>query len=303
MRATIFVIAGSLLAAVQCAAQYGGRPGDAVFYVFTSKGSGTLQTLPASTVNTGSGLQTIDPAAVVPEHFPPEFPGETRVLLHSEAGDTFEFLEAGQDVVDPNQQILAPAKVLIAQGLLRLSPAGEGDIDAPSTFFTDFPKQIIIAIHQALNEPYKLAFWTPSQIFPIAIVVPPSTVSPVPPPGVSNADYIISLGVFPALIPWQGFDRTVPNSGWQPGTDTKTLERDDSLNTTARLIRLRPGRKTPPFSIDGNTHILVLQGNAEIGPAGGPAQPLPGWHYAFVPKGYAISLSNPVVYTGPGASQ
>lgn len=303
MRATIFVIVSSLLAALPCAAQYGGRPGDTVLYVFTSKGTGAITTLPLSTVNTASGLKTIDPATVVPEHFPPEFPGETRVLLHSEPGDTFEFLQAGQDVVDPNQQLFAPAKVLIAQGLLRLSPAGEGDIDAPPTFFTEFPQHIIVAVHQALSEPYRLAFWTPSQVFPIAVVVPPTAVSPVPPPGVSNADYIVSLGVFPALIPWQGFDRTVPHSGWQPGTDTKTLQRDDSLDTTARLIRLRPGRQTPPFSIDGNTHILVLQGDAQISPAGGAAKELPTWNYAFVPKGYAISLSNKIVYTGPGASQ
>src|SRR5271170_5007187 len=65
MRATIFVIAGCLLAALPGAAQYGGRPGDTVLYVFTSKGTGAIQTLPLSTVNTASGLQTIDPSTVV----------------------------------------------------------------------------------------------------------------------------------------------------------------------------------------------------------------------------------------------
>jgi hypothetical protein len=66
MRAIIFVIAGSFLAAFPSAAQYGGRPGDTVLYVFTSKGTGAVQTLPVTTVNTASGLQTVDPDSVVP---------------------------------------------------------------------------------------------------------------------------------------------------------------------------------------------------------------------------------------------
>ncbi len=299
MRTIIFAIVGSLLAALPGAAQYGGRPGDAVLYVFTSKGSGAIQTLPRSTVNTASGLQTIDPTTVPPQDFPPAFPGETRVVLHEEEGDLFEFIVESPDIPDPNQEILYPAKVLIGEGLLRISPPGEGDIDAPTTFFTDFPQYSNVAPHEALNTPYKLVFWTPSLVFPVAIVAPPTFVSPTTPAGESGADYIVSLGVFPALVPWQGLNVTFPNSGWQQGTDAKTLERDNSLNTTVRLIRLRPGRQTPPFSLDGNTHILVLQGSVQIGPAGGTAQTLPSWQYAFVPPGYAISLYNPIAYAGP----
>src|SRR5271154_5347594 len=77
MRTIIFAIVGSLLAALPGAAQYGGRPGDTVLYVLTSKGSGAIQPLPRSTVNTASGLQTIDPTTVTPQDFPPAFPGET----------------------------------------------------------------------------------------------------------------------------------------------------------------------------------------------------------------------------------
>jgi hypothetical protein len=299
MRATIFVIVGSLLAALPGAAQYGGRPGDTVMYVFTSKGTGAIQTLPLATVNTASGLQIIDPATVTPQPFPPNFPQEYRLLLHEEEGDVFEFLVEAPDVVDPNTEILFPAKILIGQGLLRISPPGEGDIDAPATFFTDFPQYSNVAPHDALNAPYELVFWTPSEVFPIGIQAPTTFVSPTTPAGESGADYIISLGVFPALIPWQGLNVTFPNSGWQQGTDAKTLERDNSLNTTARLIRLRPGRQTPPFSFDGNTHILVVQGSVQIGPAGGTAQTLNTWQYAFVPPGYAISLYNPIAYAGP----
>jgi hypothetical protein len=220
------------------------------------------------------------------------------VVLHKEAGDVFEFILENPDILDPNQELMYPAKVLIGQGALRILPPGESGIDAPETFYTDFPEHIVVAPHYALNA-YKLVFWTPSLVFPVAVVVPTSFVSPVPPPGVGSADYIISLGVFPALIPWQGFDRTFPGVGWQQGTDMKQLERDNSLNVTVRLIRLRPGRRTPPFSVDGNTHVLVLQGSVQIGPAGGTAQTLPSWQYAFVPPGYAITLSNPIAYAGP----
>ncbi len=302
MRTKIFVLAGFILAALPLAAQYGGRTGDTVLYVFTSKGTGAITTRPLGTVNNASGLQTIDPTTVTPEPFPVNFPGEDRILLHTEVGDTFEFLVETPDVVDPNTETIAPAKILIGQGLLRISPTGEGDIDAPATFFTDFPQYINIAPHEALNSPYELVFWTPSQVFPIAIQVPTTFVSPVPPPGVSGPDYIISLGQFPALIPWQGLQKLFPNAGWQTGTDVKVIEADTSLSTTARLIRIRPGRATPPFSIDGNTHILVVQGNVQIAPAGQTPQTLPYYNYAFVPPGYAITLSNPAVYAGPGVS-
>jgi hypothetical protein len=302
MRATTFIVPGILFASLPLAAQYGGRPGDTVMYVFTSKGSGTITTLPQATVNTAAGLQTIDPATVTLQPFPAPFTGENRLLLHNEPGDVFEFIYEEPDVEDPNQENIAPAKVLIGQGLLRISPTGEGNIDAPSTFYTDFPNQINIAPHEALDLPYELIFWTNSQVFPIAIPVPTTFVSPVPPPGVSGPDYVISLGLFPALTPWSGLQKLFPNSGWVQGTDLKVLETDTSLSTTTRLVRRRPGRGTPPFSIDGNTHIIVLQGNVQIAPAGGAAQTLSGFQYAFVPPGYAISLSNPAVYAGPGIS-
>jgi hypothetical protein len=303
MRTTTLAIVGFLLAVLPGAAQYGGRPGDAVLYVFTSKGSAAIQTLPTSTVNTASGFQTVDPATVAPEPFPPAFPGENRLVLHNEPGDVFEFILEQRDVVDPNTETIAPAKVLIGEGMLRISPIGEDEIDAPASFYTDFPQFIEIAPHFALNAPYELVFWTNSQVFPIAIPAPTTFVTPVPPPGVSGPDYVVSLGVFPALIPWQGLNKLFPGVGWLQGTDVKVLEQDNSLSTTTRMIRLRPGRKTPPFSIDGNTHILVLQGGAQIGPAGGQAQTLTKHHYAFVPPGYAITLSNPAVYAGPGSSR
>ncbi len=296
----ILLISGILAAALPCLAQYGGRPGDTVIYVFTSKGTGAITTQARSTVNTAAGLQTIDPATVTPEPFPPDFVGEHRVLFHNEPGDVFEFVvKEKTDKYEPLTQIIAPAKVLVSRGQLRITPAGEDDIDAPTTFFTTFPKDIVVSPNYALSVPFELTFWTNSQTFPIGIVASPTFVSPVPPPGVSGAAYIIDHGIFPALTPWQNFYKLFPNVGWVPGTDVKVIDQDPSLVTTARLIRLRPGRKTPPFSIAGNTHILVLQGSVQIAPAGGAATVLPFYNYAFVPPGYSITLSNPAVYSGP----
>ncbi len=303
MRTTILILAGILLTILPCAAQYGGRPGDTVLYVFTSNGTGAISTLPSTTNNTASGLLYVDPNTVTPEPFPAPFTGESRLVFHMEDGDVFEFIFAHQDFLDPNQENTAPAKVLIGGGLLRIQPTGEGNIDAPATFFTDFPNQINIAPHLSLTSDYRLVFWTNSLVFPVAIPVPITFVSPVPPPGVSGADYVISLGVFPGLIPWQGLDRMFPSTGWQQGTDIKVLGQDPTLNTTVRLMRLRPGRTTAPFAINGHAHFLVLQGSVQLGPAGGASKTLTQWDYAFAPSGYSVQLSNPAAYAGPGASQ
>ena len=74
------------------------------------------------------------------------------------------------------------------------------------------------------------------------------------------------------------------------------------------VIRLRPGRTTPLFRINANTHMWALSGGVTITPAGGTPtvianpgcdQPCPGKIYSFVPPGFAIKLSNPAVYDGP----
>jgi hypothetical protein len=302
MRTGFFVAAFALVAALPAVAQYGGRPGDVVIYMFTSKGTGAIQTAPKGTSNTAPGLQIINPDNIPRDPFPPEFPGEYRLLLHQEPDDVFEYLFETQDIIDPNTETTSVAKVLIGEGMLRISPIGEDSIDAPATFYTEFPQFINIAPHGNTTTPYRLVFWTPGQNFPIAIPAPITFVSPVPPPGVSGPDYIVSLGVFPALIAWQGLNRVLPNAGWEQGIDAKVLGADTATNTTARIMRLRPGRISPPFSVSGNTHIIVLQGSVQIGPAGGASQTLTPWQYAFVPPGYNIALSNPAVYAGPGAS-
>jgi hypothetical protein len=214
----------------------------------------------------------------------------------------FEFLLARPDQSDPFVEPLFPGKVLIGQGMLRITPAGEGVIDAPATFYGTFPQFGTFGPYSTLTDPYELIFWTPTEVFPFAIPVPSTFVSPITPPGFSGTDLVLGSGLFPALVPWQGMNKLFPGTGWAQGTDVKVLDQDASVSVTARMIRLRPGRKTPPFSITGNTHIIVLQGSVQIGPAGGLAKTLTSNQYAFVPPGFSISLANPAVYTGPGGS-
>lgn len=125
----------------------------------------------------------------------------------------------------------------------------------------------------------------------------------------SGIDYVVSQGKFLALIPWQGLDRANPGAGWKQGIDVKLIERDVALGTSARLIRLRPGRKTPTFRIAANTHIAVLSGSAQIAPSNSPTTVLREFDYAFVPRNFAITLSNPKQFnpgaaaSGPASSQ
>src|SRR5262249_24133627 len=103
-------------------------------------------------------------------------------------------------------------------------------------------------------------------------------------------------------------DQKYPGAGWPQGVDSKLIERDVALNCQWQRIRLRPGRTTPTFRINANTHMWALTGATTITPAGGAPtvianpgcdQPCPGTIYACVPPGFAFTLSNPKVYTGP----
>jgi len=92
----------------------------------------------------------------------------------------------------------------------------------------------------------------------------------------------------------------IPERRLAEGVDLKFIEEDPELRSTIQLIRLRPGKSTPLFTIPGATHMFVLEGQVDITPAGGTPSTLKQNWYAFVPNGFAISLSNPKPYRGPG---
>ena len=92
------------------------------------------------------------------------------------------------------------------------------------------------------------------------------------------------------------------NQGWPSGVDVKILDEDARVGNTSELIRLRPGKATPLFTFSSNTHLFVLEGSAQIQPGGGPQTALKLNWYAFVPKGFAISISNPRALLGSGGN-
>lgn len=308
MRFFSSVLLLSALLAAPAFAQYGGREGDAVIYVVSAKGNPDFVAVPKTTVNTATGFVTEDPGALPDEPFGPDFPGESRRKMHAEPGDVFNLIVQREGVVSPFQELLAPIKLMVAQGLLRLSPKGETPIDIPPGFYAPFPATVDFGPNVA-NIPGVNVFWTnyyPN--FPATTVAPADYRSPVVPPQYkSGVDYLLTLGTFAGIVPWDGLSKLYPSGGWVQGIDRKMIEDDTRLGVRVQIIRLRPGRTTPYFKVAANTHLWILNGSATITPAGGQPttiantgciQPCSGTVYAFVPNSFAIQISNPIAYNG-----
>lgn len=287
-----------LFAASPSMAQFGGRANEVVLYFFSSKGKADFQIVPAGSANTATGFQILDPLAQPVEEFGPDFPGESRRLLHKEDSDNFMMIVQREWIESPHQQFMGAAKVLIASGMLRLLPPGKDPIDAPAGFFATFPQSVDFGPDIPVFQ--ELAFlWTPSPLFPIIQRATDGFVSPINPPGLTGEDYVVQLGKFLALTPWVLLQDTYPGAGWPEGIDAKLVDQDASLGTTARVVRLRPGKTTPAFRLNANTHVAVLSGSVQIAPVNGTAVTMKPFQYAFLPNNFAITLSNPVPYTGP----
>jgi hypothetical protein len=309
VRRSSVLVVSVLVAVAPVLAQYGGRVGDAVIYMVTAKGKPDMVTVPASTVNTATGFITEDPNDLFDEPFGPDFPGESRRKMHAEDGDVFNLIVERENIESPYQYLQGPVKVMIAQGLLRLYPPNETPVDTPVGFYAPFPDTIDFGPNRP-NLPGAILFWTNfSTSFPVAKVAPPGYHSPALPPNFTNGiDYLLSIGTFVGIVPWDALSKVYPGSGWVQGIDRKLIEDDTNLGVRVQLFRLRPGRTTPYFKINANTHLWILNGSVNITPAGGPTtviansgctQPCAGTVYSFVPPGFAIQISNPIAYTGP----
>ena len=291
----------SCLATGVAMAQFGGRTGDVVVEIVNSKGSAKFLPASAGTPNTpNNALQMADPLQLPAQQFGPDFPGESRRLLHSETGDNFMMIVQKEGIVSPHQMFQDAAKVLIVSGMLRLLPSNEPPIDASATLFSPFPKTLDFGPDEPLIQ--ELSFlWTASPLFPVVIKVDPSYISPNNPPGLTGIDYLVNqLASVVTLIPWTGVSAAYPGAGWAQGIDQKIVDVDSSLGSSVQLVRLRPGRQTPAFKINANTHIAVLQGSLTIAPTGGGTPlVLTPFQYTFVPNGFSVVMSNPIPYTGP----
>jgi hypothetical protein len=281
-------------------AQFGGRANEVVLYLVNTKGNPAPQIVPPTTVNTGGGLTVVDPSKETPAPFGPDFPGEFYVNLHNEANDNFRYIIQKEGIVTPHNTFLGPGKLLIVEGMDRLLiPSQKDPTDLTAGLFAPFPQGVDFGPEVPEIEAHSF-LWTPASVFPLLQVADPDYRSPLDPPDKDGSQYVLSLGTFDALVRWFGWKDLYPNAGWPRGIDARTMETDSALGSTVRMLRLRPGVKTPTFKINGNTHLAVLSGSVVITPSnGGTPVKLTKFQYAFIPSGYSISLGNPIPYTGP----
>jgi hypothetical protein len=292
MRKWLLALFVSVMSCGASVAQFGGREGDAVILVVSAKGTRELQVVPRPVAGQVPGFEIRDPGDLPDEPFGPDFPGESRRLMHWDEGDVFNMIIQRADIKSPYQFVEGPVKVLIVKGLLRLFPPKGPPVDAPVGFYAPFPALVDFGPNQPLFDGVTL-MWTPHPTFPVAKVAPPDYVSPVVPPGSNGIEFLLGRGSFLGIIPWIALRDLDPGGGWAHGIDAKLLEDDEDLSVTLQVFRLRPGRRTPFFRIDGSTHLWILSGRVWITPAGGAASEMRQDIYAFVPNGLVFQLSNP----------
>jgi len=297
MRRFLAVPLIGLLLSTLALAQFGGRDGDVVIYMVSAKGAGDPVVVPTTTVNTQTGFQTIDPLKQALQPFGVDFPGEFFVTLHTEANDNFRFVVQKEDILTQHNRFLGPGKVMIMQGLDRLIIPGKAPIDLTAGLYAPFPQDVDFGPELPIIEANSF-LWTPASMFPLITPAPDTYKGPQVPANLTGSEYVLTLGQFLGIIPFRGWDKLYPAGNWPQGIDEKFIERDAALGVTVRVLRIRGGRKTPPFIIRANTHIAVLSGSVQIAPVGGAAVTLGTKQYAFVPNGFAVTLSNPKAYTG-----
>ena len=297
MRGILAVPLIALLCSGLASAQFGGREGDVVLYIVSAKGVGDPVVVPSSTVNTQTGFQTIDTLKQPLQPFGPDVPGEFFVTLHSEANDSFRFIVQKEELLIPHNRFIGTGKVMIIQGVDRLLVPNKSPIDLTAGLFAPFPEGVDFGPELPILEANSF-LWTAAPVFPLIVPAPDSYKGPMVPADLTGSEYVLTLGQFLGIIPFKGWDKLYPGVGWPQGIDEKFVERDATQGSTIRVLRIRGGRKTPPFMIRANTHVAVLSGSVQIAPVNGAAVTLTAKQYAFVPNGFAITLSNPKAYTG-----
>ena len=292
MRRILILILALWVMSSVALAQFGGREGDAVLYVFNAKGAPDLQVVPFDAVNTVSGFEVKRYSDEPWVPFGPDYESEFFVTLHSEPGDSFRIIEQREDLVIQHSVLMGPMKILIAEGLDRLLIPDKAPVDLTTGLYAPFPEGVDFGPELPLFQAHAF-IWSPSPLFPLFDPVEPDYTSPIVPPGLTGSEYVLTLGQFLGILPWQSLRRIHPGVGWADGIDMKMIEEDTELGSTARVLRLRSGRRTPPFRIGANTHLVVLSGSVQIAPMNASPVSLGKFDYAFVPNGFAITLLNP----------
>lgn len=297
-----FALAG-LLAAVPAAAQFGGRPGDTVILVVTHHGPSDVRTAPLGTQNTTaqlSGFRAVDMAALPFEEIVANFPGRKTQVARRDPDDRFEMTTQVENVPIPRTAILTPSKVFTLRGVIRSeNSGGKGPIYLIGGALVPFQQDVTIGTERSLSE-FKAIFWRPNGSIAPFRAVPDDYIGSADPPGLTGLEYEQTITKLPLFLLWEPVRKIDPAGGWPAGIDLKLLEHDATIPSTIRLLRIRPGRKTPEFRIAARTHLFVLEGGAQITAAGGQSVRIGvNWH-VYVPAGTVITLSNPKEFTEPG---
>jgi len=286
--ATLFLCASSN-------AQFGGGPGDVVIYAVTYNGSGTLQALPPSTTNSAqanAAFKTV-PLASVPVVGSDPFPLARRVFYMTNS-ETFQVGTDVENTIGLWRLFVFPVKIFQIQGITN----AVGPIVGRAPAFIYFPKGLDV-VGDIADETLVVITWFPG---PWPFILVTDRAGPLRPPTESGFQYLFTtpgLVTLPSLLPWTPLPSQYPGAGWKEKTFTKLIEIDNSIGDTIQLLRLQPGTQTPIYKTAGHTHLFVLQGSVNITPAGGSTVHMNTQDYAYLPEGFAISLSNPAQFSGP----
>jgi hypothetical protein len=197
-----------------------------------------------------------------------------------------------------------PGKILYLSGMFRDQNPGsvsQRPLDVTGGLYFPLIPGVAAGPDVAVEESRSL-LWTPSASSPPYVAVPFETKSSVGGPGLTGAELeavVHGVAAAPFFLPWQNLRRRYPHDPWPDGMDVKVFDQDPLLGNTAMLIRLRPGKVTPLFVFTGNTHLFVLEGNAQLRPGNGLPVVFPLNSYTFVPKDFALRIANPRVFALP----
>ena len=291
-------VAAFALTTTAAFAQFGGKPGEAVIYLLSSKGNQTFDAVPATTANTPAAaakFEVLDPFKLKESSPGDDFPQLKIYFMHRDPDDVFQLIVQDDVTAVPHHVYLTTFKIFVTKGTRR--DYGY-DFEQPRDFtpggYTTFLKFADLGPNLSMGGDLYVLGWSNNDARPPLNISPPNTPGPAVPPGKTGTELVVDFAVLPPLQPWTPARLKYPGANWPDGVDFKFLEDDPIQGNVTQQLRLKPGRKTPNARIRGNTHFYVLQGTVVLTPSGGgrPITLKPDT-YVYIPNGFAFTLSNP----------
>jgi hypothetical protein len=283
-----------LASALPATAQFGGREGEAVFYMLTSKGAGDIIAMPDGAANSAAAagqIRVTDPATLPQIPLGPPFsPAFVRQIFHDEPDNLFQLVTQYAPDAGPHRIFLTTFKTFIVSGVVRETEFD--NLDYTTGSMTTLKRGVNFGPDQAIIT-LEVLFWTNSLPQPYVDPVPLGVSGPAVPPGKTGEQVILELGKVPRFIPWKRMRRVAPGANWPDGVDLKFLEYDPEEGSTIQMLRLRRGARTLNFRIPGDTHLYLLEGSAELNAPGRGILAMKARDYAYIPRNAVVQLANP----------